>query len=77
MWRLLRQNFPELRFRRRVPIFDFIADFANHQRRLIIEVDGGQHGDAEHSERTRLIETEGYRRPRFSNNDVCAILKES
>ena len=70
MWRLLREAFPEARFRRQVPLRHFIADFASHRARLVIECDGGQHGDAADAERTRLIEAEGYRVLRFWNNDV-------
>ena len=70
MWRVLRQGFPDARFRRQVPIRSFIADFASHQARLIIEVDGGQHCEARDAERTSLIEAEGYRVLRFWNNDV-------
>lgn len=47
-----------------------MADFASHKAKLIIEVDGGQHGDASDRDRTRIIEAEGYRVLRFWNNDV-------
>ena len=70
MWRLLREGFPDVRFRRQVPIRSFIADFASHSARLVIEVDGGQHSEEEDSERTRLIEAEGYRVLRFWNSDA-------
>jgi very-short-patch-repair endonuclease len=70
MWRLPRDNFPEARFRRQVPIRHFIVDFASHSARLVIEVDGGQHGDSPDAERTSIIEAEGYRLIRFWNNDV-------
>lgn len=70
MWCLLRQSFPNAHFRRQVPIRHFITDFASHRAKLVIEVDGGQHSDAADSDRTRLIEIEGYRVLRFWNNDV-------
>jgi very-short-patch-repair endonuclease len=59
-------------FRRQVRIGPYIVDFACHQAGLIVEVDGGQHGDAiaADSKRTRFLETEGYRVLRFWNNDV-------
>jgi len=44
MWRLLREHFADWRFRRQVPLGYAIADFASHRARLVIEVDGGQHG---------------------------------
>jgi very-short-patch-repair endonuclease len=70
MWRLLRQAFPDAHFRFQVPIRDYVADFASHGAKLIIEVDGGQHGDTADRDRTRIIETEGYRVLRFWNNEV-------
>jgi very-short-patch-repair endonuclease len=70
LWRLLRESFPEARFRRQVPIRSFIADFASHRARLVIEVDGGQHSPDSDDRRTKLIEAEGYRLIRFWNNDV-------
>ncbi len=70
MWRLLRGGFPEQRFRRQVPIRSFIADFASHQARLAIEVDGGQHREVSDPARTALIEAEGYQVLRFWNHDV-------
>jgi very-short-patch-repair endonuclease len=70
MWRLLRECFPEARFRRQVPIRRFIVDFASHRERLVVEVDGGQHSVEIDRERTRLIKSEGYRIIRFWNHDV-------
>ena len=70
MWRLLREAFPEARFRRQVPIRHYIVDFASHRARLVIECDGGQHNDEVDGARTRLIEAEGYRVVRFWNSDV-------
>jgi very-short-patch-repair endonuclease len=32
-----------LKFRRQEPIGKYIADFACHEKRIVIEVDGGQH----------------------------------
>ena len=72
MWRLLRESFPEARFRRQVPIRNFIADFASHRAKVVIEVDGGQHSETADAERTKLIEAEGYRMMRFWNNEVLA-----
>lgn len=68
-----RQGF---RFRQQAPIGPLIADFADHTAKIIIEVDGGQHGEpagatADHA-RTRWLETNGHRVLRFWNNDVMA-----
>ena len=70
MWVLLRENFPEARFRRQVPIVQFIADFASHREKLVIEVDGSQHNEEVDAARTAVIEGQGYRVIRFSNYDV-------
>jgi len=70
MWRLLREAFPDARFRRQVPIRQYIVDFASHRARVVIEVDGGQHEDAVDAARSTIIEADGYRIVRFWNNDV-------
>jgi very-short-patch-repair endonuclease len=70
MWRILRQGFPDHHFRRQVPIRHFIADFACHQAKLIVEVDGAQHTDGVDATRTAILEGEGYRVIRFWNNEV-------
>ena len=74
LWRALKENFPNAHFRKQVPMGLYTADFAWHTAKLIIEVDGGQHGtDAGKSHdtvRTRYIEAQGYRVIRFWNNDI-------
>jgi len=70
MLRLLRESFPDARFRFQVPLRMFTADFASHAERLVIEIDGGQHRAERDAGRTRLIESEGYRVIRFWNNEV-------
>ncbi len=72
IWTLLRTAFPGWRFRRQVPIRQYIADFASHRARLVIEVDGGQHDEAVDGPRTAVIENDGYRVIRFWNNDMLA-----
>ena len=64
-------------FRRQVAIDGFIADFACHYPKLIIELDGGQHGDAVQydAERSRILEAHGYRVIRFWNNDVLQAIE--
>ena len=70
MWRMLRAHFGDWRFRRQVPIAHAICDFASHKARLVIEVDGGQHGGADDTQRDAMIAREGYRVVRFWNNEV-------
>ena len=73
IWQMLRARQTEgYRFRRQVPIGHFIADFACHEARMIVEIDGDQHDPSSESEvrRTRFLEGEGYRVLRFWNSDV-------
>jgi very-short-patch-repair endonuclease len=70
IWRILRQGFPDHHFRRQVPIRHFIADFACHQAKLVIEVDGSQHETEVDAPRSAIIEAEGYKVIRFWNNEV-------
>ncbi len=61
-------------FRRQVPIAPFIVDFAEKSSRLVIEVDGSQHGEDAHqlkdSRRDSNLDKLGYRVLRFWNIDV-------
>jgi very-short-patch-repair endonuclease len=72
LWQHLRQPpFKEHHFRRQATIGPYFADFATHQAKLVIEVDGGQHsGSASDEVRTRYLEANGYCVLRFWNNDV-------
>jgi very-short-patch-repair endonuclease len=58
------------RFRRQHPIGPYVVDFFCPKAKLIVEVDGGQHSEDGDRERTRWIESHGYRVIRFWNNDV-------
>jgi crossover junction endodeoxyribonuclease RuvC len=57
-----------------VPFGPYTVDFCSHSAKLIIEVDGGQHATeaARDEERTRVLQSEGYRVLRFWNNDVLS-----
>ena len=70
LWQMLKEHFHDWHFRKQVPLRHFIADFASHRAKLVIEVDGGQHNSASDLPRTRVIEDEGYRVLRFWNNEV-------
>jgi very-short-patch-repair endonuclease len=70
LWRMLREHFSDHHFRRQVPIRHFIADFASHRAKLIIEVDGGQHATEVDAPRSAILNEEGYRVIRFWNNQV-------
>jgi very-short-patch-repair endonuclease len=77
LWRYLRQLSPDRsHFRRQASIGPYFADFACHQTRIVIEVDGGQHADSESdARRTRYLEANGYRVLRFWNNDVLGNIE--
>src|SRR5687767_12551290 len=64
-----------VRFNRQVRIKPFICDFVARSRKLIIDVDGGQHTDSTSEVgRTRTLESKGYRVIRFWNNEVLGNL---
>ena len=59
------------KFVRQVPIDGYICDFVCRERRLIVEVDGGQHNESvADAIRDRCLAEGGYRVLRFWNNDV-------
>ena len=64
-------------FRRQVPIAEFVADFACHYPKLVIELDGSQHQDAAtyDSKRTHALNAEGFEVLRFWNNDIVESLE--
>ncbi len=72
IWHLLRSRQIDTKFRRQQPIEGYIVDFVSFERRLIIEIDGGQHADPSDYEerRTRCLEANGFQILRFWNNDV-------
>ena len=73
-WSLRQVKFRGSHFRRQATIGPFITDFACHARKLIIELDGGQHAEDPQATRDRLrdayFEQHGYRVLRFWNGDV-------
>jgi very-short-patch-repair endonuclease len=72
LWQYLRQPpFKAYHFRRQATIGPYFADFASHQARIVVEVDGGQHAGSTSDEvRTRYLAENGYRVLRFWNNEV-------
>ena len=76
LWKALRQRQPMegTHFRRQVRLECYIVDFCCLGAKLVVEVDGNQHGfdgrrEAD-AQRTRALEAKGFRVMRFSNADV-------
>jgi len=74
LWRLLRGEQLGVKFRKQHPVGKYITDFACLSTKLIVELDGGQHGEEsaikKDKVRTRFLEQQGFTVLRFSNNDV-------
>lgn len=72
MWSLLRhRQLDGCKFRRQHPYYDYILDFVCIERKLVIEVDGGQHaGSAHDAERDEFLGKGGFAVLRFWNNEV-------
>ncbi|CAJ0868714.1 hypothetical protein AMST5_02071 [freshwater sediment metagenome] len=75
LWVMLRQLRPQgFHFRRQVPLEGYVLDFACFKYRVIVEVDGSQHGaDAglrHDARRDALFEMNGFRTLRFWNQEV-------
>jgi very-short-patch-repair endonuclease len=67
-----------MRFRRQVPIGPYIADFASHSAKLVIELDGQQHDAVKDAARDAWLLKAGYRALRFTNamveRDISQVL---
>ena len=61
-----------MKFRLQMPIKSYVVDFCCESRRLIVELDGGQHAErsSEDAKRTSDLEAFGFLVLRFWNNDV-------
>jgi very-short-patch-repair endonuclease len=70
-YRLRAHRFGGVKFKRQVPIGPYIVDFACLSRKLVLEIDGGQHADNEADRvREEKLREEGFKVLRFWNNDV-------
>ncbi|MEW8335289.1 MAG: DEAD/DEAH box helicase family protein [Candidatus Thiodiazotropha sp.] len=75
LWQLLRnRQIENAKFHRQHPITPYILDFYCHDKKLAIELDGGQHNTDEGKEkdqkRTEFLKSQGIKVLRFWNNDV-------
>jgi very-short-patch-repair endonuclease len=73
LWHILRgRQISGLKFRRQHPFADYILDFVCLEKKLVLEVDGGQHDEqTEYDEfRTQQLQAAGFHVLRFWNNEV-------
>ena len=75
LWAFLRsRRLGGLKFRRQFPICRFIVDFCCFEKRIIVELDGRQHGEKEHAERDRIrdeiLRSKGFKILRVWNSEV-------
>jgi len=78
LWSKLRARQIEgCKFRRQAPIGKYIVDFVCHEKRLIVELDGGQHAENCETDRQRdkWLGEQGYKVLRFWNNDVLTNIE--
>ena len=77
LWRVLRnKQLNGLKFRRQEPIGWCIVDFVCFEKKLVIEIDGGQHASENKTDRQRdrWLQSQGFRVLRFWNNNVLSNL---
>ena len=73
LWRHLRfRQIADHKFRRQRPIGPYIVDFVCLEKKVVIEVDGGQHAQTQTLDDTRdkWLRSQGYVVLRFWNNEV-------
>ena len=75
LWYIIRnRQFYGYRFRRQFPFGQYIVDFICREKKIIIEIDGGQHNEIKNilydNKRTEYLISEGYKVLRFWNNDI-------
>lgn len=77
VWQALRAGrLMSYKFKRQVPIAEFIVDFVCYEQKLIIEIDGGQHlGSTQDIFRDAKLKAMGFRVIRLWNNDVMQNLE--
>ena len=80
LWlRLRNRDLLGVKFRRQRPIGKFIADFVCLEHRIVVEPDGGHHGErhveAYDGRRTAYLTSKGFKVFRFSNAEVYENLE--
>jgi adenine-specific DNA-methyltransferase len=68
------RRFNDFKFVRQYPIGRYITDFCCRKKKLIIELDGGQHNEDKNFKydqiRDRYLESRGYKVMRIPNNEL-------
>ena len=76
IWVYLRRKSLGVKFRRQAVIGRYIVDFVCYERKLVIEVDGGQHNqNRKDAIRDKWLRTQGFKVLRYWNNDVLGNLE--
>ncbi|MDD2744339.1 MAG: endonuclease domain-containing protein [Rhodocyclaceae bacterium] len=72
LWKHLRGQQLGVKFRRQHPFNNYVLDFVCLEKKLVVELDGGQHSEAvaKDEARTRELSDAGFRVIRFWNNQV-------
>lgn len=73
LWYNLRAHrFMGLKFKRQKPVGCYVVDFVCIEKKLVIELDGGQHADSlkYDGERDAWLHSQGYTVLRFWNNEL-------
>ena len=65
------------KFRRQLPVGQYIVDFACAELRIIVEIDGGQHAEQiiYDLNRTKILQSKGYQVVRYWNNEVLGNIE--
>ena len=80
LWQHLRaKHFGGLKFKRQQPIGTYIVDFVCFEKKIIVELDGGQHAQPEKMQndsiRDQRLEAQGYKVLRFWDNEVLTNIQ--
>ena len=77
LWRHLRDRQIEgFKFRRQQPVGRYVVDFVNLEKKVVVELDGGQHAlDPGDKTRDEWLQAEGYKVLRFWDNQVLSNLE--
>jgi very-short-patch-repair endonuclease len=77
LWNRLRaRSINGLKFRRQYPVGDYIVDFVCLEKRVVVELDGGQHNESQQDTvRDVWLTRNGYKVVRIWNNDVLGNIE--